>query len=248
LVTRLLSKLSPFDLKRQKFHRRLKNFYSTTIEKGDLCIDVGANVGDFTRALSSCGAHVVAVEPQRDCLKKLRTKYQNYPGVTIVGSALGAAPGGGKIYLVESHTVASMSREWITSVKRCGRFQDQGWQVTQDVEIITLDSLIVNYGLPNYVKIDVEGYELQVLKGLSVSVPLLSFEFTPESPSDALNCIDHLSRLGTIHINHTVDRYRAMAFSNWMDTREASTYFSAWSARGVMRIADIFVRTDACQD
>ena len=59
-----------------------------------------------------------------------------------------------------------------------------------------------------------------------------------------MHCIDHLSRLAALRINHTVDCYWAMAFPNWMNSDEASKYFSAWSFHGDMRSTDIFIRTD----
>ena len=58
----------------------------------------------------------------------------------------------------------------------------------------TLDSLIEKYGAPSYIKIDVEGYELEVIKGLSTSVQLISVECNlPVFKRETLEIIDRLS-------------------------------------------------------
>jgi hypothetical protein len=46
-----------------------------------------------------------------------------------------------------------------------------------EVPVVTLDALIAQHGEPAFVKIDVEGYEPQVLRGLTRPVQALSFEF-----------------------------------------------------------------------
>jgi hypothetical protein len=59
----------------------------------------------------------------------------------------------------------------------------------------TLDELISAHGSPAFCKIDVEGYEAEVLAALSQPIAALSFEFTPEVRAVALECVDRLSRI-----------------------------------------------------
>jgi hypothetical protein len=66
------------------------------------------------------------------------------------------------------------------------------------VKMTTLDLLIQEYGVPDYVKVDVEGYELEVLRGLTHPVRMISFEcnlpeFCQES-TECLNILDSLSK------------------------------------------------------
>ena len=50
-----------------------------------------------------------------------------------------------------------------------------------DVAVTTLDALIARFGVPAFIKIDVEGAEPDVLAGLSHAVPVLSFEYLPRA-------------------------------------------------------------------
>ena len=62
--------------------------------------------------------------------------------------------------------------------------------------VTTLDELIQAHGVPRYCKIDVEGFELPVLRGLTRPVPLLSFEFAREFLDRAKTCVAYLREIG----------------------------------------------------
>lgn len=69
---------------------------------------------------------------------------------------------------------------------------------SQTVSVTTLDQLIADFGKPDYIKIDVEGFENEVLLGLSQPVPLVSVEFHAKEISLASACIETLSKLGKL--------------------------------------------------
>jgi len=61
------------------------------------------------------------------------------------------------------------------------------------VPVLTLESLISQFGCPEYIKIDVEGGELDVLRGLRTLVPLTSFECNlPAFKKETLEIIDYV--------------------------------------------------------
>src|SRR5262245_12044409 len=61
---------------RAGIHRRkMRHFYSQFIAPGNLCYDVGANVGDRTDIFRKLGARVIAIEPQTACLEVLRQRF-----------------------------------------------------------------------------------------------------------------------------------------------------------------------------
>ena len=65
------------------------------------------------------------------------------------------------------------------------------------VPITTLDSLIARHGVPTFIKIDVEGFEFEVLVGLSRPINAISFEFTTIQRDVALDCVERCVALGS---------------------------------------------------
>ena len=57
-------------------------------------------------------------------------------------------------------TLSTMSDHW-----KKGRFSNQTWDSEIIVEVTTLDELIKTYGLPSYIKIDVDGIEHLIMRG-----------------------------------------------------------------------------------
>jgi hypothetical protein len=95
--------------------------------------------------------------------------------------------------------------------------EDWGYGAVEKVEIelTTLDGLIQAFGVPCYIKVDVEGFETEVFKGLTRRVPLISFEFHLEELERAKACLTLLARLGALTLNVTpVDSPRFL-FPAW---------------------------------
>ena len=153
------------------------DFYKRFISPGDLCFDIGANVGNRTKIFLRCGASVIAIEPQADCARILKGGFKGNHNLTIIQKALGSTEGIGKIFIADGNTISSMSKDWIIAVRKSGRFNSNSWSTGKPVELTTLDDLIDKYGTPQFIKIDVEGYESEVIAGLSSSVKHISFEF-----------------------------------------------------------------------
>jgi FkbM family methyltransferase len=192
--------------RRRLFRGQSLRFHQALIKDGDLVFDIGANVGDMTGLYVNLGARVVSVEPQAECLKTLETRFGRHPGVTIVPMAVGASEGQQEIMLSDIRSpISSMSREWIAAVKSSGRFPYYEWSRSVAVPVTTLDSLIAQYGEPDFCKIDVEGFEQKVLEGLSRPLARLSFEFHAEFLPEALACLELLRGLGEYRFNYTLE-------------------------------------------
>lgn len=199
--------------------QRAFRFYKTFIRPGDLVFDIGANVGDRTRAFLRAGARVVAIEPQPACVDRLfRLRKVNHRGarLTIVQTAVGSRPHFAKMSLASASTISSMNPEWVASVQESGRFADQEWGETIDVPVVTLDGLVGEFGRPAFCKIDVEGYEAEVIAGLSTPLRMLSFEHTPEYPSTEA-CIHHLTGIGMGSFNYSDGETLRFALPEWVD-------------------------------
>ncbi len=194
---------------------RRREFYGKFVDARDLCFDIGANVGNRVKALERIGCRVVAVEPQRGCARHLRATFGRTGRVTVIEAAAGPAEGRGTLRTTNDPALASMSPEWIKCVQHSGRFGDRAWDDESSVEVVTLDGLIARFGTPRFVKIDVEGYEYEVLRGLTQPLPLLSFEWTPEhAVSEA--CLSHLGRLGPTEFNYSFGESMRLASRSWV--------------------------------
>lgn len=198
--------------------REMLEFYSQFIKKGDLCFDVGANVGKFTKVFLKLGAKVVCVEPQEACLQQLYKLFGDNKNVFIVGKAVGECEGYGELMIcVEAPAISTMSSKW----KNEGRFsKGHKWTKQNKVPVTTLDALILSYGLPKFCKIDVEGFEESVLKGLTKPIPFVSFEFTREFFDDARKCINYLLSIGRAEFNCTLGESMKFLFPKWVTPDE----------------------------
>jgi len=186
---------------------------------------VGANLGNRTAILLDLGARVISIEPQPACIKKLRKLFGKNERAVIVEAALGEKEGRGVLAICEEEpTISTMSDRW----KSEGRFaMNNQWRKTVSVEVTTLDRLIARYGMPAFCKIDVEGFELSVLKGLSRPIPVISFEFTREFFSDAKACIDHLLSIGPAVFNASFGESMVLLDEQWMTPEELNERINA---------------------
>lgn len=206
--------------KARQLDRQHKAFLSQFIGKDDLVFDVGANTGEKARLFLQLGAKVVCVEPQKACVQRLTARYKRNPNVRIVPKALGDGDTVGEISICdEANTISTMSGRWIHD----GRFADAyAWNRKETVPMTTLDALIEEFGIPHYCKIDVEGFEYNVLKGLSRPISLISFEFTKEFLEDARKCMTHLASLGEVEFNCTAYDSAAFRFPDWQTSDSLS--------------------------
>lgn len=189
------------------------DFYRELIRPGDLCFDIGANLGQKTWLFLDAGAKVIAVEPQPSCLDVLHRSFGKRRDVEIVPAALASEEGQAELFLCDAtSTISTMSRRF----KSDGRFSSSfSWKQTIVVPTTTLDALVRRFGVPAYCKIDVEGYELSVLAGLSRPLPLISFEFSRELMDVARDCIARLERLGPTTFDCVLNRSSTRLIGAW---------------------------------
>ncbi|MEM8588485.1 MAG: FkbM family methyltransferase [Pseudomonadota bacterium] len=185
--------------------RRLAGLYGPIIRPGDLCFDVGAHVGNRSRALARLGARVIAIEPQPLFAAYLRRTVSRRENVTLLDMAVGDRVGETILNVSRrTPTVSTTDATWIEAVGDSDGFANVAWDRRVRVAQTTLDALIDRYGLPSFCKIDVEGGELAVLAGLSQPIAHISFEYMPAAAEMALNCVDRLAHLGDYRYRATV--------------------------------------------
>jgi FkbM family methyltransferase len=243
-LRRLLQRLGLYGLAKRSYDRVLTlspsqrrqhaatmALYGAFVSAGDVCFDVGANLGERVAMLRTLGARVVAVEPQEACLRELRKRFGRDAEVTIVAFALGRQAGTGEMLISQAHVLSSMSPEWVGAVRESGRFADISWERRQAVQVTTLDALIERHGMPAFCKIDVEGFEPEVLDGLTHSLPAVSFEFVAEVPKNSEACIDRLAALGAYEFNYDLGERMQLELPQWLPAEAVKAKLSALPER-----------------
>jgi FkbM family methyltransferase len=150
--------------------------------------------------------------------------YGTRPGITLRAEALGPAPGTATLAIsTRTPTVSTLSAAWTRLPEQTPSFARVTWDRQIPVPVLPLDALIAEYGLPAFCKIDVEGYEREVLRGLSHPIPLLAFEYLPAQREIALACLDRLAELGDYEYNYSVGERMHLA-PTWLTPAQTAHY------------------------
>lgn len=214
-------------------------FYRKLFSENALVFDIGAHVGSRTRFMRSAGARVVALEPQQPFAKFLRRFLP--ADVEFIEAAAGANETEAEMAVSSLNpTVSSLKTDFVSSANDSPGFERVNWDKKQKVKVTTLDALIESFGTPDYIKIDVEGYELEVLKGLTNPVKLLSIEFLPSLPSLTEAVLQRLVSLGEYEFNITHGEKAEFKWENWQNLTELKSWMSGQPAKA--KPSDIFAR------
>jgi FkbM family methyltransferase len=219
-VLGLLTKFFSYRKEKQLEKTRIA-FYSQFISVNDMVFDVGANMGNRIKIFLQLNARIIAFEPQKKCCDYLKHKFKNK--IILVQKGLGEKEEKRKFYIADVSVLSSFSEEWINSTKKSGRFEKYKWDKTEYVELTTLDIIIREYGVPQFIKIDVEGYELEVLKGLSHPINHISFEYAvPEHTEKTIECIKQIENINKHQtlFNYSIGESMKFALDEWLTAED----------------------------
>ena len=235
------SKIEQFQQEFEAKHLPLRiDFYKKLINPNDLVFDIGANIGNRVESFLKCGARVVAIEPQPDCVNILKEKFED--NIVIENIGLSEEPGELEMQISTDSTVSTFSKEYIDKTK--DRFKYSKWNGTIKVQISTLETLLAKYGVPKFCKIDVEGYELQVLKGLKTPLPIISIEYcVPELQQQLIDCLQYLNGLDSKSLyNYSIGETMEWALKEWESYENFVSHVNSSEFHNTSN-GDIYIKT-----
>ena len=166
-----------------------------------LIFDVGCNQGRFCEAATKLHpeAQIVAV----DANAAFQKNFENNPNVTFINALVAKEDDSFEKFYMDycSSGTSTACKDWTTKSRfAAGSKYVQpmpSWSASPVlVPTVTLDTLIKTYGNPEFIKIDVEGYEFEVLSGLTTKQQIIAFEWTEEFKEKLLQCVEYLYKLG----------------------------------------------------
>jgi FkbM family methyltransferase len=200
---------------------QLSKFYSQFIRPGDLVFDVGAYEGHLAFVFLQLKAQVVCIDSNPACISILKKRFSTSKNITILWCGLGEKRETKDFYVsVYRPGTSTFSKKWQTS-----QFSTQNVYKKMKVPMKTLDEFMKRFGVPSFCKIDVEGFEFQVLSGLKKKhrgkvIQTISFEFTKQFFGDAEACANHLLHLGYRRFNVSLYSNFSLEFNSWMTWNE----------------------------
>ena len=179
-------------------------FYSQFIQKGELCFDVGANIGSKTYVFNRIGCKVIAIEPDKAAYIQICQKFNKSKNITILNVGVGEKHGKLELFKSKLSTLSTFDQEDLNYALIDVRFKDDlVIENKYTIDIFTVDELIKLYGTPNYLKIATVGYELHVLKGLTTAIKVISITCNlPYHIQKTVDCIHYIANLSAYEFNY----------------------------------------------
>jgi FkbM family methyltransferase len=166
------------------------------IKSGSLVFDIGANVGQMaTRFLDAGAGKVICVEPCRENYLQL----VNMPRIIAVH----AAAWNKNSILPISYSKKNSGLSSCQPDKWSKAYPDADWDAPQWTPAVTLNDLISAFGVPQLLKVDVEGSEVEVLSALSIKLEFVIFEFHQKFKEDVIEVLRMMRALGFAQAHYT---------------------------------------------
>lgn len=170
-----------------------------------LLFDIGANIGKWAVSNVNIYDRIIAVEPGPTAFAKLVENVDMLPrsisrnietlNLVVYDSRCNDRDNENIVdfYECKKHRYSTTNKAWIADKK--SRFYGKEYN-TIKCKTIRLDTMVSVYGIPDLIKIDVEGGEYECLQTLTQKVPNVCFEWVYEFKDLANKCLDYLFRLG----------------------------------------------------
>jgi FkbM family methyltransferase len=161
-----------------------------------LCFDIGANVGAWAKANLANFDKIICVEADPGTYNTLVSLQSEK--IEPINYAICDNSGQDITFYscTTANTISTLNKAWLADPM--SRFHKYPYKEIQ-CKTKTIDDLLDMYGVPDLIKVDVEGGEYSCISSLKRKVPFLCFEWASEVNNITFQCLDHLASLGFTH-------------------------------------------------
>lgn len=157
--------------------------------------DIGANIGKWSLANINNCEKIIAVEASNNTYNKLVENVKNESKILCLNYAVcNSDEKFINFYESNADTISTLNKDWLTS--ETSRFYNHTNYNMVTCKTIKIDELIKQYGIPELLKIDVEGGEYLCLSSLTQKINTICFEWASETNDVTFKCLEHLEMLG----------------------------------------------------
>lgn len=183
-----------------------------------LVFDIGSNRGDAVSVALNKGYRVVAIEPGPKVFGELVKNFIYNNNVIPLKFAVSDSDEQiVEFYEAEEDGLSSINKEWLTSDSM--PYGDKSFR-TITANTITIDTLVKIYGKPNIIKIDVEGAEWLVFKGMTKKYGVITFEWTDVTIGEHQSQIKYLEKLGYTEIGPQFIEHHLQEPKEWFKIKD----------------------------
>jgi FkbM family methyltransferase len=149
-------------------------------------------------------------------MSKLRRRYGRDQRVKILNMGIGDKEDVLEMNIASTPTLSTFDSAEMNDLKKEPVLKNVEWVKKEKIHMNTLNYLISQYGLPDFIKMDIEGYEPKALAALSQPIKKLSFEYHTKFREKAIFCIKRLSQLGEYEFNYCIGENLMLELKEWI--------------------------------
>jgi FkbM family methyltransferase len=210
--------------------------------------DIGANSGDAVLSGLQKGYKVIALEPAPRVFKNLISNFIYNTNVIPLKFAVSDCDNSLiEFYECVEDGLSTIEKSWLTDDSM--PYKGKEFR-TIKATTITIDSLVKIYGIPNLIKIDVEGAEWFVFRGMTKYYGKLTFEWTINTIDEHQKQIDYLKSLGYTkigpqfiehHLQEPVEWFdiESFNFNKWISNNSDDWINNEWKKSNLRPTADV---------